>query len=99
MDAQVCGGAAPGTAPDAGAGAAAAAAPTSSLQVGGPAVPLDHLGPIVINADGTTSRILGWAEKAPEEKELAMRMLAKRNAKRLAALSAGGQPIEAAGGQ
>jgi hypothetical protein len=33
-----------------------------SLQVGGPAVGLDHLGPIVLNTDGSISRISNWQE-------------------------------------
>jgi hypothetical protein len=67
-------------------GGAAIASGAAHLTVGGTAVCLDHLGPIIINSDGTTSRILGWEEKSEEEKESVKRLVAKRNAKRLALL-------------
>ena len=67
-------------------GGAAIASGAAHLTVGGSAVCLDHLGPIIINSDGTTSRILGWEEKSEEEKESVKRLVAKRNAKRLALL-------------
>ena len=63
--------------------------------MGGPALALDALGPIVIGSDGSTSRILGWAEKMAEEQELALRLVGKRNAKRLAALAAAAEGAQA----
>eukprot|EP00948_MAST-09A_sp_MAST-9A-sp1_P002282 g2282.t1 len=45
-------------------------------------VKLDHLGPIVINADGTTSRIANWSKLTPKEQEVTRRRIAKRNKQR-----------------
>ncbi|KAG2073001.1 hypothetical protein BDR04DRAFT_1011792 [Suillus decipiens] len=42
------------------------------------AVKLDILGPMVVNNDGTLSRIANW-EKMTEEKERTMRVVAARN--------------------
>jgi hypothetical protein len=75
----------------AGGGAAPTPPPSQALQVNGPSLPLEDLGPIIVNADGTTSRILGWAEKSAEEQDTTMRLIAKRNAKRLALLRAQGE--------
>jgi hypothetical protein len=55
-----------------------------TLTVGGSALKLDYLGPIVINTDGSTSRIANWAEMNAEEQEKTSRLIAKRNQKRLA---------------
>jgi len=49
-------------------------------------VKLDHLGPIVVNQDGTLSRIGNWDQMADIEKKNTLRILGKRNAARLAAL-------------
>ena len=48
-----------------------------TLTVGGSALALDHLGPIVINSDGSTSRIANWAEMNPEEQEKTARLIKK----------------------
>jgi len=45
-------------------------------------VALDHLGPIVVNKDGTLSRITNWEQMTDQEKSGTMKMLAKRNAQR-----------------
>lgn len=45
-------------------------------------VALDHLGPIVINKDGTLSRITNWDQMTDQEKAGTVKMLAKRNAQR-----------------
>lgn len=42
-------------------------------------VKLDHLGPLVVNSDGTLSRIANWASMAESEKERTLRILSKRN--------------------
>ncbi|KAF1349090.1 hypothetical protein BDV97DRAFT_279757, partial [Delphinella strobiligena] len=49
-------------------------------------ISFDHLGPIVVNTDGTMSRITNWDKMAPIEKENTMRILGKRNKSRLEAL-------------
>ncbi|KAI1184255.1 hypothetical protein F5B17DRAFT_412732 [Nemania serpens] len=40
-----------------------------TLEVGGSALRLDHLGPLVVNADGTLSRIANWEKMAEIERE------------------------------
>ena len=52
----------------------------------GEALSLDALGPIVVNADGTTARISNWNEMNDKEKQGTLRMVKKRNAERIAAL-------------
>ncbi|KAI0007984.1 hypothetical protein F4779DRAFT_589380 [Xylariaceae sp. FL0662B] len=53
------------------------------LSVGGDGVRLDHLGPLVVNEDGTASRIANWAQMAAVEREAAVRILGRRNRERL----------------
>ncbi|KAI0407002.1 hypothetical protein F4802DRAFT_595635 [Xylaria palmicola] len=62
------------------------ASPT--LEVGGAALRLDHLGPLVVNVDGTLSRIANWEKMADIERENTLRILGKRNQMRLAKLRA-----------
>lgn len=50
-----------------------------TVTVGGDAVKLDQLGPIVLNKDGTMSRVNNWAEMTEPEKCATKRMIAKRN--------------------
>ncbi|KAI0112784.1 hypothetical protein F4776DRAFT_639884 [Hypoxylon sp. NC0597] len=64
---------------------------TTELPVGGEGVKLDKLGPLVVNEDGTMSRIANWAEMAEIERENTLRILGKRNQQRLDALKAKGQ--------
>ena len=59
-----------------------------SVTVGGEAVAMEELGPIVITTDGTTSRITNWPEMTPAEQEKTRRVIVARNAKRLAKLEA-----------
>ncbi|KAI2631611.1 hypothetical protein GGS21DRAFT_522243 [Xylaria nigripes] len=66
--------------------AADSAAPT--LEVGGSALRLDHLGPLVVNENGTLSRIANWDAMADIERENTLRILRKRNQMRLAKLRA-----------
>ncbi|KAJ7742098.1 hypothetical protein B0H14DRAFT_2988794 [Mycena olivaceomarginata] len=54
------------------------------LQPGGPAVKLDDLGPLVVNSDGTLSRIANWATLTAAEQANTIRVLAARNKIRLA---------------
>lgn len=57
----------------------------TTLRVNGAPVMLEHLGPVVINSDGSTSRISNWETMTERERENAARLIAKRNKKRLEA--------------
>lgn len=52
----------------------------------GEPVKLDHLGPIILNVDGTISRINNWDQMIEREQKMALRMIAKRNKERRAVL-------------
>lgn len=54
----------------------------------GQAVKLDHLGPMVVNRDGTLSRIGNWAEMSEIERQNTLRILGKRNQLRMETLKA-----------
>ena len=56
----------------------------------GDAVVLEQLGPVVVNSDGTLSRITNWPEMTDGERETAKRLIAKRNVKRLEGFRAAG---------
>jgi len=57
------------------------------LDVGeGGSVKLDHLGPMVVNQDGTLSRISNWDKMSEDEQKNTVRVIGKRNQQRLAAL-------------
>ncbi|KAJ5963398.1 uncharacterized protein N7479_003274 [Penicillium vulpinum] len=58
------------------------------MSSGGTEVKLDHLGPMVVNVDGTLSQIGNWQQMTEIEKSNTLRVLGKRNQKRLAALKA-----------
>ncbi|KAG6890234.1 hypothetical protein C0995_010247 [Termitomyces sp. Mi166 len=45
---------------------------------------LDALGPMVVNSDGTLSRIANWVNMTPEEQARTLRVLSARNKIRLA---------------
>ena len=62
------------------------------MTVGGEAVAMEELGPIVINTDGTTARITNWPDMTPAEQEKTRRVIVARNAKRLAKLEAAREP-------
>ncbi|KAF9974456.1 hypothetical protein BGZ73_002114 [Actinomortierella ambigua] len=64
------------------------------LEVNGQDLKLDLLGPVVINEDGSMSRIDNWAEMAEIEKANVRRILVKRNNQRLARLRAQQQEQE-----
>ncbi|OJJ44806.1 hypothetical protein ASPZODRAFT_134944 [Penicilliopsis zonata CBS 506.65] len=53
---------------------------------GGSTVKLDHFGPMVVNQDGTLSRISNWEQMTEIERRNTLRVLGKRNKQRLAAL-------------
>ncbi|KAE8160655.1 hypothetical protein BDV40DRAFT_211929 [Aspergillus tamarii] len=63
---------------------------TQQLDVSGDGstVKLDHLGPLVVNQDGTLSRIANWAQMTEMEKKNTLRVLGKRNKQRMEALKA-----------
>jgi hypothetical protein len=49
-------------------------------------IKLDHLGPLVVNADGTISRIANWDAMSEIERNNTVRVLGKRNRARKEAL-------------
>ncbi|KAF2727651.1 hypothetical protein EJ04DRAFT_401859, partial [Polyplosphaeria fusca] len=49
-------------------------------------VKLDHLGPMVVNRDGTLSRVANWEQMSEVEKKNTLRILGKRNQLRMQAL-------------
>jgi hypothetical protein len=53
----------------------------------GEKISLDDIGPIVVNPDGTLRRITNWLKMTKREQDVALRRIAKRNKKRLAALA------------
>jgi hypothetical protein len=56
------------------------------LSSGSDSVKLDHLGPLVVNKDGTLSRIGNWDQMTEHEKRNTLRVLGKRNQLRTSAL-------------
>eukprot|EP00241_Pyramimonas_parkeae_P008841 CAMPEP_0114226328 /NCGR_PEP_ID=MMETSP0058-20121206/1178_1 /TAXON_ID=36894 /ORGANISM="Pyramimonas parkeae, CCMP726" /LENGTH=91 /DNA_ID=CAMNT_0001337055 /DNA_START=135 /DNA_END=406 /DNA_ORIENTATION=+ len=52
------------------------------IVVGGESVQMDHLGPIVLNTDGTLSRISNWGEMSTQEQQNTLRLVGKRNRQR-----------------
>lgn len=67
--------------------------PATTLDVSGDGttVKLDHLGPLVVNVDGTVSRISNWSEMAEVERQNTLRVLGRRNKQRLEALRKAGK--------
>ncbi|KAF8797658.1 hypothetical protein BYT27DRAFT_7030209, partial [Phlegmacium glaucopus] len=51
---------------------------------GGKSIKLDELGPMVVNTDGTLSRIANWTQMTDMERERTLRLLSARNKLRLA---------------
>ncbi|KAJ1325049.1 hypothetical protein MN608_09758 [Microdochium nivale] len=68
---------------------------TTTLTVDGEGVRLDHLGPLVVNVDGTMSRISNWDKMAAIERDNTLRIIGKRNQTRLAALRAAADKVVA----
>lgn len=54
----------------------------------GSSVSMDTMGPVVVNVDGTISRIGNWAEMSEFEKKNTLRIIGKRNQQRREALLA-----------
>lgn len=52
----------------------------------GSSVSLGHLGPLVVNRDGTTGRVANWEMMTTHEKDTTLALLKKRNKARLDAL-------------
>ncbi|KAF1344550.1 hypothetical protein BDV97DRAFT_372944 [Delphinella strobiligena] len=52
----------------------------------GNSVKLDQLGPMVVNTDGTLSRIANWTGMTEGERERTIKVLSKRNQIRMATL-------------
>jgi hypothetical protein len=63
----------------------------TQLNVNGEGVKLDHLGPLVVNKDGSLSRIANWDKMAEIEKQNTLRILGKRNQLRLGSLKSEGK--------
>eukprot|EP00931_Biecheleriopsis_adriatica_P086183 TRINITY_DN60896_c0_g1_i1.p1 TRINITY_DN60896_c0_g1~~TRINITY_DN60896_c0_g1_i1.p1 ORF type:complete len:111 (+),score=31.60 TRINITY_DN60896_c0_g1_i1:24-356(+) len=59
-----------------------------TLLVDGNPVKMDNLGPLVVNTDGTISRINNWHEMTESEQQKTLRVIGKRNQQRLAKLRA-----------
>lgn len=63
----------------------------TQLSVNGEGVKLDHLGPLVVNKDGSLSRIANWDSMAEIERQNTLRILGKRNQLRLSNLKSEGK--------
>ncbi|KZP02237.1 hypothetical protein FIBSPDRAFT_99110 [Athelia psychrophila] len=57
------------------------------VQVDGVSVRLDHLGPMVINLDGTVARISNWDAMSEAERLNTLRVLGRRNRGRVEELA------------
>ncbi|KAF8646262.1 hypothetical protein AX16_007302 [Volvariella volvacea WC 439] len=69
--------------PPSGSGTSTGNGGTTQLEVGGASITLDELGPMVVNSDGTLSRIANWGEMTDIEKRRTLRVLVARNQIRL----------------
>ena len=58
----------------------------TSGEFEGMSVQVTELGAIIINSDGTMSKVENWKELTPAEQAKTLRVIAKRNAKRKAIL-------------
>jgi hypothetical protein len=56
--------------------------------VNGGTIAMDAMGPVVVNDDGSLSRITNWGKLTEREREVTQRRIAKRNAERLERLRA-----------
>ena len=61
---------------------------TRTITVNGDPVKIDALGPVVVNSDGTISRIANWHSMTEPEQQRTLRVIGKRNRSRMAALEA-----------
>lgn len=60
-------------------------------------IKLDALGPMVVNKDGTLSRIANWQKMTEIEKRNTLRILGQRNQLRMTALKGEGEEKKAEG--
>ncbi len=60
--------------------------PVHQLEVNGDSISMTELGPIIVNADGTLRRIENWSKLTKQEQANTMRIVTRRNKKRLEAL-------------
>lgn len=56
------------------------------MSSGSDTIKLDHLGPLVVNKDGSLSRISNWEQMTAQEKKSTFKILGKRNQLRTDAL-------------
>lgn len=56
------------------------------MSSGSDTIKLDHLGPLVVNKDGSLSRISNWEQMTAQEKKSTLKILGKRNQLRTDAL-------------
>ena len=59
------------------------------VTVDGNPVKLDRLGPIVVNKDGSLSRITNWGEMSEGEQQRTLKVVARRNKMRMGTLEKG----------
>ena len=78
--------------PDAAAAATTEGSGEHIVTVGGNPVKVDRLGPIVVNKDGSLSRITNWLEMSTGEQERTLKVVAKRNKKRMSQFEQSEQP-------
>ncbi|KAG5513998.1 hypothetical protein PMAC_000620 [Pneumocystis sp. 'macacae'] len=60
--------------------------PSATVGTAQATLRLDQLGPVIVNSDGTLSRIDNWAALTDAEKRNIERLLVRRNSARLQAL-------------
>ncbi|KAF1808255.1 hypothetical protein P152DRAFT_462743 [Eremomyces bilateralis CBS 781.70] len=61
---------------------------TLDASGGGSTVKLDHLGPLVVNQDGSLNRVANWEQMTEVERQNTVRVLGKRNKQRMEKLRA-----------
>jgi len=61
------------------------------VEVDGETTPLSHMGPMIINKDGTARRIANWNLLTKKEKIRTWARVSERNIERVAALKANGK--------
>merc|ERR1711920_1000534 len=59
---------------------------SQTIVVDGNPIKMDKLGPVVVNTDGSLSRINNWHEMIESEQQKTLRIIGKRNQQRLAKL-------------
>ena len=62
--------------------AAAGDAEVQTITVDGMGIKIDKLGPIIVNTDGTLTRISNWGDMSEGERQTALRRIARRNKER-----------------